>query len=110
MIPSVTVENIRGSVHDGSHITVEFVGITALVTLVLFLWDHSVYAGISLGHPVHPRPFRWWTIYGGYFRVYHFGLLFVGNPTGRKMFLDKVFYFRVFPLFLFVCSFWWIVT
>ncbi len=55
MNPSATVVTTHGSVHDGSHMPVVFVGVTALVPLV---WDHSVDADIGLGPPVYPRPFR----------------------------------------------------
>ena len=45
-----------GSVHDGGHLPVVFVGVMALVPLVP--WYHSVDADIGLGPPVSPRPFR----------------------------------------------------
>ena len=54
--PSATVVNDCGSVHDGGHLPVVFVGVMALVPLVP--WYHSVDADIGLGPPVSPRPFR----------------------------------------------------
>ena len=39
--------NNSGSVHDGGHLPVAFVGVMALVPLVP--WDHSVDADIGLG-------------------------------------------------------------
>ena len=56
MTSSATMANNRGSVHDGGHLPVVFVGVMALVPLVP--WDHSVDANIGLGLPVSPRPFR----------------------------------------------------
>jgi hypothetical protein len=52
----VTVANDCGSVHNGGHLPVVFVGVMALMPLVP--WDHSVDANVGLGPPVSPRPFR----------------------------------------------------
>ena len=60
MLSSATVANDRGSVHDGGHTPVVFVGVMGLVPLV---WDHSVDADIGLGPPTyHPRPLRWYIL------------------------------------------------
>ncbi len=63
MTSFATMANNRGSVHDGGHLPVVFVGVMALVPLVV-PWDHSVDADIGLGPPVSPRPSRerWWHI------------------------------------------------
>ena len=56
-------DSFRGSIHDGSHMPVVFVGVMALVPLVL--WGHSVDTDIGLGPPVYPRPFSG----GGIFHI-----------------------------------------
>jgi hypothetical protein len=61
MISSAATTNYRGSVHDGGHMPVVFVGVTALVLPTQR--DHSSDADIGLGLLVpHPRPFRWWIL------------------------------------------------
>ena len=61
MISSAATTNYRGSVHDGGHMPVVFVGVTALVLPTQR--DHSADADIGLGLLVpHPRPFRWWIL------------------------------------------------
>jgi hypothetical protein len=51
---------------------VVFVGVTALMPPIH--QDHSADANIGLGHPVpHPRPFRWWFLFGGFCCFLFFG-------------------------------------
>jgi hypothetical protein len=60
------------SVHDTGLVLVVFAGVTAFVPPIH--WDHSVDTNIGLGHPVpHPRPFRWWILFGGFFCFLCFG-------------------------------------
>jgi hypothetical protein len=69
MISSATATNYRGSVHDGGHMPVVLVGVTALVLPTQ--QDHSADADIGLEHLVpHPRPFRWWILF--YFSDHYF--------------------------------------
>ena len=103
MIPSAIVVT-SGRVHDGSPITIVFVGITAL--MLPTQRDHSADANIGLGHLVpHPRPSRWGiSFFGSLFCFLSHGLLSFGNPFGRQCFLAEGILLLSLPFLFF--SFW----
>jgi hypothetical protein len=95
----------RGSVHNAGLVLVVFVGIMAFEPPIHR--DHSMQTNIDLGHPVlHPRPFRWWNLFGGYLGSIMIDCCLLAILLGVTVYWLMVPFFRVFPLFLFSLLVW----